>query len=192
MLLFSALQSNNKFGLRGTILSRILSQRWFKRLAGLVVTLLAVTLACASYFRVWGWRDMMAYQGMSRECHPVWRELHWDRIRAGQDVEQVIAETQPARVERYGEFVQLSYQQGLSFTGVTITAKNGRLASAGAWSCTWNRVFFDELSRDDWKAYSVAYEAHWQPIRQKRSEAEPVVAPDRSDDERDGKSVGGG
>jgi hypothetical protein len=158
---------------------RVFTKRWFKLSAGLVAALFAVTLACASYFRVWSWRDLLAYHGMTRECHPVWRELHWGRIRAGQDVEQVIAETRPARVERYGEFVRLNYQQGLSFTGVSITAKNGRVASAAAGSCTWDRVFFDELNQDDWKAYSDAYEAHWQPIRKKRAVAEPAAAADQ-------------
>ena len=159
-------------------MKRIFSKRWFKLPAVLLVALLAVTLGCASYFRVWSWRDLRAYQGMSQECHPVWRELHWGRIHTGQDVERVIADTQPARVERYGEFVRLNYQQGLSFTGVTITAKNGRLATAAAGSCTWDRVFFNELTEDDWKAYSDAYEAHWRPIRKKRAEAEPGAAAD--------------
>jgi hypothetical protein len=119
---------------------------------------------------------------MSRECHPVWKDLHWGRIQPGQDVEEVIAATKPARVERYGEFVRLNYQEGLYFTGVTITAKNGRLASAVAWSCTWNRVFFDELTREDWAAYSAAYEAHWQPIRKMREEAKRRAGAEPPDD----------
>lgn len=115
---------------------------------------------------------------MSQECHPVWRELNWGRIHAGQNVEQVIADTRPVEVERYGEFVRLNYQEGLYFTGVTIIAKNGRLASATAWSCTWARVFFDDLTADDWKAYSDAYEAHWEPLRKRRGAAEQAAVPD--------------
>ena len=159
-------------------MKRVLSNRWFKLSAGLLLVLLAVATASAWYFRVWSWPDLRAYQGMSQECHPVWRELHWGRIHAGQDVEEVIAATKPVRVERYGEYVRLSYQEGLSFTGITITAKNGRLASAAAGSCTWDRVFFNELTHDDWKAYEDAYEAHWQPIRRKRAEAAPGAAAD--------------
>jgi hypothetical protein len=115
---------------------------------------------------------------MSRECHPVWQDLHWGRIHSGQNVEEVIASTKPVRVERYGAFVRLNYQNGLCFAGVTITAKNGRLASAAAGSCTWDRVFFDELTQEDWKAYSDAYDAHWRRIRQKREEAEQGAVPD--------------
>ncbi|MGL4549798.1 MAG: hypothetical protein ACRC33_01315 [Gemmataceae bacterium] len=109
---------------------------------------------------------------------PGGRELSSGRVHAGQDVERVIESTNPPRVERYGGFVRLNYQPGLSFTGVTVTAKNGRLASAVAWSCAWDRVFFDELNADDWEAYSDAYDAHWQPIRKKRAEAEGRAAPD--------------
>jgi hypothetical protein len=159
---------------------RVISNRWFKLSAGLVLLLFVGLISCAWYFRIWSWRDLQVYQMMSQECHPVWRDLYWGRIHSGQNVEDVIEATQPVRVERYGEFVRLNYQESLSFTGVTIMAKNGRLASASAWSCTWNRVFFDELTQEDWKAYSDAYEAHWQPIRKKREEAEQQgAAPDR-------------
>ena len=160
---------------------RLLFNRWFRLSAGLVLVLLTAVLSCAWYFRVWSWRDFQVYQMMSRECHPVWKDLHWGNVHAGQDVEDVIAITKPIRLERYGRFVRLNYQGGdgfLHFTGVTITAKNGRLARAAAWSCTWDRVFFDEFTREDWQAYSDAYEAHWQPIRKKREEAEQEAAPD--------------
>jgi hypothetical protein len=118
---------------------------------------------------------------MSRECHPVWKDLHWGHVHAGQDVDDVIAATKPARVEGYGDFVQLNYQEGLCFTGVTITAKNGRLASAAAWSCTWDRVFFDEMTQDDRQAFSAAYEAHWGPIWKKQDEAAREAALERGD-----------
>jgi hypothetical protein len=119
---------------------------------------------------------------MSQECHPVWRELHWGRIYAGQNVEEVIAATKPVSTERYGEFVQLNYQDGLCFSGVVITAKNGRVASATASSCTWSRDFFNQLTLDDWQAYSAAYDAHWRPVLNRRAEAQHAAAPERSGD----------
>jgi hypothetical protein len=158
---------------------RFLSKRWFKLSAGFVLLAIIALTACAWYFRIWSWRDLQVYRMMSRECHPVWQNLHWGRVHMGQNVEEVIVATKPVRVERYGAFVLLSYQEGLCFTGVTITAKNGRLACATAWSCTWDRVFFDEMTREDWKAFSEAYEAHWQPIRKQREEAEKDAAVDR-------------
>jgi hypothetical protein len=91
---------------------RLLAKRWLQVSTGLVLVLLIAVLSCAWYFRVWSWRDLQVYQMMSRECHPVWQELHWGRLHAGQDVEEVIAATKPVRVERHGEFVQLDYQGG--------------------------------------------------------------------------------
>lgn len=171
------------FGYRTSAsVKRLLAKRCFQVSAGLVLVLLSSLLSCAWYFRVWSWRDLLAYQGMSQECHPVWRELHWGRIRAGQDVEDVIAATKPVRVDRHGDFVWLNYQGGeglFDLTGVTVTAKSGRLATAAAWSCTWDRVFFDQLAPADRQAYSDAYEALWQQIREKRDEVKQGASPDR-------------
>ncbi len=147
---------------------RLLYKRWFRLSAGLLGFLLFALLASAWYYRIWSWRDLQIYREMSRECHPVWKDLYWGRIQAGQDVEEVIAATDPVRVERYGEYVRLHYQPALSFGGVTITAKRGRLASAWAGSCTWDRTFFNELTPEDDDRYREAYEAHWRPIREKR------------------------
>lgn len=159
-------------------MKRLRSKRWLALVAGLVLLLLAVSTAGASHYRVWSWRDLRAYRAMGRECHPAWRELDSGRVAAGQDVEAVISATKPVWVERYGEFVRLHYQEGLSFTGVTVVAKSGRLAGAAAWSCTWDRMFFDELTPDDHQAFRDAYKAHWQPIRKRQAEAAPADAPE--------------
>jgi hypothetical protein len=138
----------------------ILSRRWFQIPAALVLLLAAGLLACAWYFRIWSWRDLQVYRMMSRECHPIWEDLHWGRISAGQDVEAVIAQTKPVRVERFGNYVMLGYQEGLCFTGITLVARDGKLVAASAWSCTWDRTFFDTLSSEAWQAYSRAFEVH--------------------------------
>jgi hypothetical protein len=134
----------------------LFSRRWFKIAAALLVLLAAALLGCASYFRVLTWRDVKVYRAMSRECHPVWQDLHWGRIQPGQAVETVIAQTKPLRVHRFTNFTELSYQEGLSFTGVTIIARDGKLVAAAAWSCTWHRVFFDALSLEEWRVYKAA------------------------------------
>ncbi len=112
-----------------------MSRRWFQVPAALLLLLAGVTLACAWHYGIWSWRDLQVYRSMQRECHPVWEELHFGRIRAGQDVEEAIARTRPPVVERFGEFVLLSYQdprEGIHVTGVTVVAKGGRLAAASA------------------------------------------------------------
>jgi hypothetical protein len=78
-------------------------------------------------------------------------ELYFGRIRAGDSLDKVIAETKPLRIYRKGEWWDLSYEppQFLAFTGVSIIARRDRLVQAGAFSCTWQRVFFDEMSPEE-------------------------------------------
>lgn len=156
-------------------MKRVFGNRRVQRALGLLLVLSVGLVGCAWYFRIWSWHDFQVYGYMSHECHPVWRDLHWGRIRAGDDVDAVIATTNPARVEHYGDFTVLNYQEGFCFGGITLIAKNRRLMGAGAWSCCWQREFFDELTRMDRKAFDDAYVAHWQPIRKKREEAELAV-----------------
>jgi hypothetical protein len=137
-------------------MKRILAGRWFKFSAFFLLALVGAYVVAAWHFRVWTWKDLKTYQAMSRECHPVWRDLHYGRVHPGQDMEQVIAKTAPVRVLRLGRFTMLSYQEGLCFTGVTIHARDGKVAAASAWSCTWRRTFFEEFSAEDEKDYSAA------------------------------------
>jgi hypothetical protein len=85
---------------------------------------------------------------MDEECHPVWRDFFYSRIRAGDDVDSVIARTHPSVIRREGSTVVLSYYQNykkgdLHFTFVSAEARDGKLVCAYAGSCTWARQFFD-------------------------------------------------
>jgi hypothetical protein len=150
-------------------MTRLLASRWLKLSVGLFCCLLISVLSTAWYFRIWSWRDFEIYEMMSRECHPVWKDLHWGRVYSGQDVDEAIAATKPLRVQRYGEWAVLEYQDGgpngLCMTGITITAKKGHLACAWAWSCTWDRKFFEVLTPEDWARLSEARDAHWRSLR---------------------------
>ena len=144
-------------------MKRILRQRWFKLSVAICLGLFVVLLPCAVYFRIGSWRDPFIYYAMSRECHPVWRDLVGGRVCAGQDVEEVIAATQPSRVNRYGAYVELEYRNsspgGINLTGIQILAKDGRLVRARAASCAWERIFFDNMSQGDEGEYLEAYAA---------------------------------
>jgi hypothetical protein len=142
----------------------------WRRRAGWAI-LFTLVLLTGAYIGPGVWRECFTYWAMSRECHPVWNDLYWGRIRAGDDVEEVIARTQPPVVERFDNFVALSYvdrKAGLAFTGLQVFAKDGKLVSAGAWSCTWHRTFFDELSEADRQAGTAAYQAHLNRQRKAR------------------------
>jgi hypothetical protein len=119
----------------------------------------SLLLVCWHY-GIWSLRDWEIYQEMSRECHPVWKDLHSAKVHLGQPVEEVIALTWPVHVERFENFVFLDYQQGWCFTGVRIIAKNGRLISAQAGSCTWQRTFFEEWTDGEQEALWGRYSAH--------------------------------
>jgi hypothetical protein len=125
-------------------------KRWWFWLSAVALAVLAVVALCGSY-RVWsldGWR---VYQAMASDCHPAWRDFHFGRVRAGDPVDAVIAQTQPTTVERNGRWVLLSYRQGdagagICWTGMTAAAYDGRMVCAFGHSCTWIRVFFDTMS----------------------------------------------
>lgn len=85
---------------------------------------------------------------MAKECHPAWKDYNFDRIRAGDDVEAVIARTNPVKIERKGRWVILDYQESGNFTYVSAAAYDGRMVIAYAGSCTWVRLFFDELTEE--------------------------------------------
>src|SRR5262245_23698415 len=115
-----------------------------------VVAAVALVGVCR-YFRVYSWGGWKAYQAMEHERHPAWRDYHFSRVAAGDAVEDVIARTNPVRVTRDDRWVFLDYderQPGLAFGGMTAAAYDGRMVFAYAWSCTWTRLFFDELSEE--------------------------------------------
>jgi hypothetical protein len=138
-----------------------------RRLLRILVALLLAGLMCLLLVcwstGIWSYRQLEVYQAMSRECHPVWHDLWNGRIREGDDIERVIERTTPRLVERHGPFVDAVYQVG--FTGLSITAIDGRVVSASSASCTWSWVFFDGMSdreRADWAAStSVHLEKRW-------------------------------
>jgi hypothetical protein len=126
-------------------------KRWWCWLALSAVGGGLALLAFCWTHRVWSLNEWRVYQAMDAHCHPVWRELHFGRIRAGDPVDEVIAGTKPIRVKRAGGWVVLSYQEypgGLCFTGVTVAAYEGRLVCAYAWSSAWVRQFFDVMSEE--------------------------------------------
>ena len=135
--------------------------RWAAACVALVAGCLLLT---CWHFGVWSWTDWQIYQEMSRECHPVWKDLYAGRIYQGQPVEEAIASCGPVRVERFENFVLLEVQEsgreGLCFTGITIIAKDGRLVHAGAWSCTWQRTFFDGWSAAEQESFWKRFRAH--------------------------------
>jgi len=112
---------------------------------------IGIGIVCRHY-HVYSWRGWEVYQAMHRECPPIWREFNFGGIKAGDDVESVIARTHPRTVTRRGRLTILDYGDG-SFTGLVAVACDGRMTLAYAFSCAWVRVFFDEMTDDQSMEY---------------------------------------
>jgi hypothetical protein len=83
-------------------------------------------------------------------------DLSAGRIKAGDDVEELIARHPPPLVVRHDNFVTLHYQASpdglIGFEGTTVVAMDDKLIAASKWSCTYCDYFFDvrepALARD--------------------------------------------
>ena len=120
------------------VLRRLCKSRFLRRSLYAAVTFATMLSIACWYFGIASSRDLKAYIGMAMECHPVWQDLALHRVYCGQPVDDVIKQTTPVLVVRHGRFVELTYQEPLSFTGVQIVAVDGSVTRACTWSCTWD------------------------------------------------------
>ena len=74
------------------------------------------------------------------------KDLARGRFRAGDSVDDLIATHPPDRITRGGRYTHLRYAPPFSFDATTVLARDGTLAWAGAYSCAYGHVFFDELN----------------------------------------------
>jgi|SRR4051794_9388770 len=115
-------------------------RRWLIRLAVVAALVGNGLVAFCWWHNVWSQDAWVAYQGMDHERHPDWRAYHFGRVKAGDPVDEVLARTRPDEVEHRGRWTFLKYR------GMGAAAYDGRMVYAGAVSCCWERVFFDELT----------------------------------------------
>jgi hypothetical protein len=135
-------------------------RRWRLVLAGLLVVLSGCLLVCW-YFRIWSRQDYRDYHTL--EDYALGHDLWHGRIVRGQDVEDVTLKASPHRISRLGRFTELWYYpggppdgRGIPFESMALVAKDGKLVSAGAAGCTWQRWFF-RMSREDEVEYQKCF-----------------------------------
>lgn len=153
----------------------ILKNRRFRLTMAVFLCFFGVVVWAAWYFRVYSWRDLLAVNAMSQECHPAWREFHFRRVGPGSRLADVIRDTNPVSVKTFGDFTILAYQGGgLHMTGMGATAYKGRIVEAGAASCCWSITWFDIRSAEEKDLFNKEYENVMRPIRERweREEAE--------------------
>ncbi len=117
------------------VLNRLWKRRVVRKIVYATTTFAVLSSTLCWYFGINSTSDLKAYVGMALECHPVWKDLALHHIREGRSVDDVIAATKPVYVVRHGRFIELGYQEPLSFTAVQMIAIDGKLVRAGAGSC---------------------------------------------------------
>ena len=136
----------------------------------------SVLLACAIAAVLYGsslLSDFQLQSKMGNEIHPVWQKFDTGQIQNGSDLSAFIKTHPPSEQVESGPFSELQYFQNydsskpaLYFSSLNITAKNGALVRASADSCTWNKVFFDSLSRvDDVELQKLHDESNSYPLK---------------------------
>jgi hypothetical protein len=151
-------------------------KRWGRTTICVVVVLLAVIISAASYLDIRSRKDVIAYIGMSQECHPVWKDLALKRIRAGQTVEDVNKTRKPQRSESWDRYTLLMYNDIGDFTGLVIVARDHKLIFAGASSCGWEHEFFSTISRQE---LQEIYRSYWDYIKEKKRRKKALQQPPR-------------
>jgi hypothetical protein len=92
-----------------------------------------------------------------RRQHPIALDLYRGRTRPGDDVQSLIARSRPHLLRRRGAYVWIQYYprgplppDTISLAATSIMAKDGKVAFAISYNCTYQRTHFDLLTpRDD-------------------------------------------
>ena len=152
-------------------LSCSIPRNWRRRIFFLLACLCIGLVSLCAFFRIRSSTDVVAYYSMSRECHPIWRDLAMRRIHADDSAADFLRRHSPNRREEFGEYALYTYYQtfdgtGIPFTSISVIARDGQLAAAQASSCTWQFPFFGALDSAFTEAYSVFIDKHVKKARQ--------------------------
>jgi hypothetical protein len=135
--------------------------------AVLAFALLTVGYGCV-FFRIRHPRDVQAYLGMAAEVHPVWREFALRRFGAGSSAKDLVRLHPTRRAHEFGRYAVYEYDADgdgfMSWSGLVVTARDGKLLSAMAGSCQWKFTFFETPD----PLIDQEYRKYWAERRQKR------------------------
>lgn len=116
-----------------------------RRLLAALVCLVAV----ASIPSAWGAEK----EPTLTDYQKVYRGLSNNEIHAGLPTLKLFAMCIPNWTRTVGRFGEYTYELSPGYEGLEIITKDGRLKRATEWSCTYTRVFFDEMTAEDKKEY---------------------------------------
>ena len=153
--------------------------QWSKKTTRRLVVIAAVTLVllCAAcvFFRISRPRDLSAYYGMANECHPVWRQFAVRRAGAGDSAADFLRRFPPSSREEFGRYGIYHYfpgstDDGIWFTGLAVTARDGHLIRSEAGSCMWQFTFFDAPDPSFASQYAAFAQEKRDRLRRQRQE----------------------
>ncbi len=155
-------------------MKRQVSDRWlFLYVCGVVVIGVGILLA-RWHSQIWNQQDEFQYDAICNH-YRIGKDLWFGRIAAGQDVEELIARSDPHRIHRFEEWVEVTYAPGgpttepvLLFERITVRALRGKLVSAQITSCQWHRTFFSTISRMEEEDYEAAFRRFIDALRAKK------------------------
>src|SRR5688572_25634827 len=135
---------------------------------GMGVAFLVLVLGACVFFRIQSPKDVFAYVEMSG-FGPVWRELAFRRVGPGDLASELVQRHPPKRTQEFGRYAVYEYDDAgpgdLPMGGITVTARDGKLLSAYAASCTWKRTFFETPDADIDKQYESHMLAYMAKVR---------------------------
>ena len=135
--------------------------------AFLAVTLTLIAVGCV-FFQIRHPRDVHAYLGMAAEIHPVWREFALRRYGAGSSATDLVRSHPPRTKHEFGRYAIYDYDDSgdgfFSWSNLRVTARDGKLLSAMAGSCTWQFTFFETPD----PMIDTEYRKYWDERRKKR------------------------
>jgi len=154
------------------IMRNWLKKKWVRRIALGTGICLAFALIGCLYFRITGWKDVIAYIGMYRECPAMWKDLAFQRVRYGDRLEEFTTLHQPALTRTLGPYKVHTFIEippgHIAYTDLSITSKNGTIVRAEAWSCTWQYVFCSDPAEE--AKIEAEYQRQYEKYREEDAE----------------------
>ena len=121
--------------------------------------LVAILSAC-SYWRIWSYGDLSLYLRLRRHS-PVAHALWHSEISPREPDRSGHRHVAPNFIDDLGPFLRIDYYPtgdlspgDISLEGTSLTAKDGRLISAGTYGCTFQRIYFDVSTADENALYA--------------------------------------
>jgi hypothetical protein len=143
---------------------------------GIALILVGFWVYTGVHLGLWKYSEYERYYWLTKSM-PIARALWHGEVKAGDDLEHVVAKWRPDSVRRFGPWVDLKWYPGgintnyLSLIGIAVVAKDGVIVRADSYSddllCA--RTFFNTLSPQAEAEHRAAFVAYVDGLRNSRT-----------------------